>query len=190
MRHSSRGLRIAVLACAAALQTGPSHAADPPKGRYTMLPTEGGFVRLDTETGVTSICARRGDDWACEAMPDGQQALRDQIAKLEAENKRLQDEMRLMEETIGIAPRPGEPGAAGPMSPDAGPPAPKPTIPTEKDVDRMFDYIEGMVRKFKERIERMEKDPGGPDAPGPDGQGTDPGGPDKSDGGPQPTTPL
>ena len=43
-------------------------------GRYTMVPAEGGFVRLDTETGTVSHC-RRGDAstgsvWTCAAIPE------------------------------------------------------------------------------------------------------------------------
>lgn len=142
-------------------------------GRYTMMPTDGGFVRLDTETGVTSFCKQDNGLWGCEAMPDSQQKLRDDVARLEAENKALKGEMKQMEDALGLSPsgRPGPSGAAPdagqPMSPDAGPPAPKVQIPTEQDVDRMFDYIEGMVRKFKDRIERMEKDPLPTPAPSP-----------------------
>ncbi len=43
-------------------------------GRYTMVPAEGGFVRLDTETGTVSHCRR--DDaatppaWRCTTLPE------------------------------------------------------------------------------------------------------------------------
>ncbi|MDX2307050.1 MAG: hypothetical protein NW216_02305 [Hyphomicrobium sp.] len=170
--------------------------AEEKPGRYTMMPTDGGFVRLDTETGVTSFCKQANGAWACEAMPDGQQKLRDDVTRLEQENAALKSEMKQMEEMLGVAgtekpAKPGEPapGAApgGPMSPETGPPGPpgpKMQIPTEQDVDRMFDYIEGMVRKFKDRIERMEKDLP-PDAPGDKAPNADPAEP-----GAKPTTPL
>ena len=84
--------------------------------------------------------------------------MRDQIAKLEAENKDLKEEKQKMEESAGLGgSQPpaidGAPGAAG-----SEPPAPKSTLPDEKDVDRMFDYVEGMMKKFKERIEKMQKE--------------------------------
>jgi len=53
----------------------PPAAADAARpGRYTMVPAEGGFVRLDTETGTVSHC-RRGDAasgsvWTCAAIPE------------------------------------------------------------------------------------------------------------------------
>lgn len=140
-----------------------------------MMPVEGGYVRLDTRTGIASICSKRGEAWACEAMPDAQQEMRDVISRLEGENAKLKDELKQMEDTFGLsAPKPGGPDG-GPLSPDAGPPAPKAQIPSEKDVDRMFDYIEGMVRKFKERIERLDKEtpPAGKPEGAPGGEGGD-----------------
>lgn len=169
-----------VVCCLSALVLGWAEAgkADEQAGRYAMMPTEGGFIRLDTATGVAEFCSGSGGTWSCNAMPDGQQKLRDELARLEAENKSLKDEIRHMEEMLGLtdkeegAPssKPGEP-----MSPESGPPAPKSKVPTEEDVDRMFDYIEGMVRKFKERIERLDKEaPASPKVPpsAPDGRGT------------------
>jgi hypothetical protein len=150
-------MRKVLLISAAGVLAG--QAEDDKAGRYTMMPTDGGFIRLDTQTGVTSICAKKGDAWACEAMPDAQQSMRDQITKLENENKSLKEENRQIEDTFGLGdPKKPEDGSSPPMSPDAGPPAPKAKIPTEQDVDRMFDYIEGMVKKFRERIDKMQKD--------------------------------
>ena len=48
--------------------------------------------------------------------------------------------------------------------------APKARIPSEQDVDRMFDYLEGMVRKSKERIERLDRPPMSPDSAVPGGE--------------------
>ncbi len=31
-------------------------------------------------------------------------------------------------------------------------------MPNERDVDKLFDYVEGMVKKFKERIDRLERE--------------------------------
>jgi hypothetical protein len=138
-------------------------ATESKSGRYTMQPVEGGMVRLDTETGVMSLCKQTVGAWSCDAMPDSQQSLRDQLAKLEAENQALKDENHRLEDTFGL----GEPkkdggpdkGAEGsPLNQDTGPPAPKSNIPNEKDVDQMFDYVEGMLRKFRERIDRLEKE--------------------------------
>lgn len=54
--------------------SGSAVAAPPRTGRYTMVPADGGFVRLDTETGVVSQCRREtpGADsgWRCAAIPE------------------------------------------------------------------------------------------------------------------------
>ncbi len=160
MPQSVRGTGAAALVFV--LLGGTAVCAQEAPGRYTMLPlNEDRVVRLDTITGVTSICSPEDKGLTCVTATDDQQVLRDEIAKLEAENKHLKNEMRLMEEALGLKP----PSADGvPMSPDTGPPAPKAQIPSEKDVDRLFDYIEGMVRKFKERVERLDKPPTSPDS--------------------------
>ena len=36
-------------------------------------------------------------------------------------------------------------------------PSAKIPIPTEQDVDKLFDYVEGMVKKLKERLKRLEE---------------------------------
>lgn len=69
-------------------------------GRYTMVPAEGGFVRLDTETGVISHCRRESAaadaGWRCAAIPeavldepDRTSALAARVDALEAEVARL-----------------------------------------------------------------------------------------------------
>ena len=37
---------------------------DTENGRYTLAPMNGGFVRLDTRTGVVSHCTDKGHGWA------------------------------------------------------------------------------------------------------------------------------
>lgn len=54
-----------------------------PAGRYTMWPAPGGFVRLDTQTGLVSQCRREtsGADsaWHCAAIPEGELTSPDRI---------------------------------------------------------------------------------------------------------------
>jgi len=126
-------------------------AAEEPPGRYTMTPAEGGFVRLDKETGTMSVCTRKEGAWSCELMPDAQQALKSQIEKLEAENKALKEENERL---------PSAKGADAPVPDSEASPEPpgKLPMPTEQDVDKLFDYVEGMMKKFKERIQRLERE--------------------------------
>ncbi len=47
--------------------------AEPPadsSGRFTMSPVDGGFLRLDKQTGAVAMCAHTGTDWACKPVED------------------------------------------------------------------------------------------------------------------------
>ncbi len=60
---------------------------------------------------------------------------------------------------VAKAPEPGN-QPDGPPAGDTVPPAPPGDlpVPNERDVDKLFDYVEGMVKKFKERIDRLERE--------------------------------
>ncbi len=111
---------------------GSGFGADAP-GRYAMSPTEGGFVRLDTQTGAMALCNR--------------------IDALEKENQKLKDDIKRLEETFA-------------ETPGAGPDGPKSfTMPEEKDVDKAFDYVESMIKKFRERMKKLEEKEGAQGTP-------------------------
>ncbi|MCB1521851.1 MAG: hypothetical protein KDJ37_14935 [Hyphomicrobiaceae bacterium] len=145
------GMAFAVMAVVASTAT-----AQEPVPRFQMKPTDDGFVRLDTQTGAVSLCARANGDWACRAMADDQKTLQDKIARLEDENRSLREENRRLEDVMGL--NPGSPDAK-PGGPDGAPGAPgnKFSIPSEKDIDKAFDYFEGMLKKFRERLEKLEE---------------------------------
>jgi hypothetical protein len=127
-----------------------SMAAEESGGRYSMSPTEGGVVRLDTQTGAMALCSRKDDRWACEDMNDSQRALMSEIDKLKAENKSLKDQVDHLEETLGL----------GNNSDDEPKPGTKLTLPSEEDVDKAFDYFETMLKKLRERMQRLEEEHG------------------------------
>ncbi len=141
----------AVLAGLCALGAGSALAAgDDQSGRYTLAPTEGGFVRLDRETGAMSFCTGKEGDWTCRPMADAEDKLKSRVDELEAENKALREQKSADAE-------PPPPVGALPDSVPPAPPGDLP-VPTEKDVDKLFDYVEGMMKKFKERIKRLERE--------------------------------
>jgi hypothetical protein len=142
---------LAVGALALASTSGAAAETATP-GRYTMTPADGGFVRLDTETGAMALCAKKDSQWACEPMPDSQAAQRRDIERLEAENKALKDEVRRMEEMLGLGdPKPGDGGAKKAERPKGGP-----GLPSEEDVDKAFDYVTRMLKKFQEKMRELE----------------------------------
>ncbi len=160
----SRALSLGLLAAAAMtglglLATVSVHAADPASparaGRYTMSPADGGFVRLDTLTGAMAMCRRSGTgaeaDWACEDMRDESAKLRADNERLLAENAALKAENRRLEETLlGPDPKDGERNGTSR-------PGPAFKLPSEQDVDQAFSYLQGMLKKFREKLEELEK---------------------------------
>ena len=134
----------------------PAVAAEEKPGRYTMTPAENGaVVRLDTETGAMALCAKKGGEWACDPMPESKAAEHREIERLEAENKALKEERRKLEETAGL----GDPNKppANDDRPISAPPK-KFDLPSEEDVDKAFDYLEKMVKKFKDKMKKLEGD--------------------------------
>lgn len=151
--RNRRGTRGSLALTALLVLATPALAAgEAATGRYTMSPTEGGVIRLDRETGAMSFCTGTEGTWACKEMPESENDLAQRVDELERENRALKAQV----ERRSAHPPASEPPAAGDLVPPA-PPGDLP-VPTERDVDKLFDYVEGMVRKFKERIDRLERE--------------------------------
>lgn len=143
-----RGARFAAAALTAiAVQVSPAVSDTP--GRYTMSPTEGGMLKLDTATGIVAFCTRKpgaaAGDWTCAPVSDGEQALRRRIEGQEAEIAALKEQLRKADDLAGIGDPRNEPPAA-----------PRKSLPDEKDVEQAFDYFERMMKVIRERMKRLE----------------------------------
>ncbi len=79
-------------------------------------------------------------------MDDSQRTLLAEIDKLKAENKSLRDEVEHLDESLGLN------DSTAPSSPQA-----QITLPSEKDVDKAFDYFERMLDKLQERMEKLKE---------------------------------
>lgn len=151
----------ALLATLFARSSLPASAASPSDdlaGRYSMSPAEGGFVRLDRQSGAMTFCTKSDSAWNCTPMGDPQQSTTGEIDRLEAENKNLKADKKHLEEMLGMA-DPTKPAETNPDGSLAAPRAPMP-IPSEQDVDKVFDYFEGMMKKFRERMKKLDDTPG------------------------------
>ena len=133
---------------------------DPSNDRYTMSPVDGGFLRLDKQTGAVAMCAKSGADWACKAVDDhaaSAPASQSALSKLEDENRVLKDRVKALEESLetgkSLAP------------PVDGPPGGKIQLPTDEQVDQALDYVERIYKKFRDRIKDLDK-PHAPTQPG------------------------
>ena len=131
-------------------------APDNGNGRYTMSPVDGGFMRLDKETGAVALCARTSGQWLCDPIEDRSKPSQD-LSKIEAENQVLKDRIKSLEQSIETGTLPN------------GPPGSKAQLPTEEEVDKALDYMERMFKKFRDRLQKLEPAPGSP-APPADGK--------------------
>ena len=97
-------LKTSCAAVLAVLALTGSAAAEPPdvsNGRYTMSPVDGGFLRLDKQTGAVAMCARSAGDWACNPVQDHTAAApSNELSKLEEENEALKDRIKALEESL------------------------------------------------------------------------------------------
>jgi hypothetical protein len=136
-----------ISAVALLLLAGAAPQAEQPDARYKLTPTDGGaFLRLDTQTGATSVCRRKPGGWACEAAADDRRALETEIDRLAKENTDLKSAVRRLEELLKLP------------DPDAKSTKPgglKLRLPTEQQVDRAVGYVAGIVHKFKEKMRRL-----------------------------------
>jgi hypothetical protein len=75
-------------------------APDSENGRFTLSPVAEGFLRLDTRTGAVSTCSNKGG-WACRLVPDERAALDAEIGRLQADNKKLREQLAQRETVTG-----------------------------------------------------------------------------------------
>ncbi|CAN5288136.1 hypothetical protein BH10PSE7_BH10PSE7_43400 [soil metagenome] len=83
--------RIPIVLLACAVMTLPACGADLP-GRYAIERVSDGILRLDSVTGIVSICSPRRKIWSCRTIRDDAEALR-------LENERLKARVAEFEET-------------------------------------------------------------------------------------------
>ncbi|MGE0699591.1 MAG: hypothetical protein AB7O57_10880 [Hyphomicrobiaceae bacterium] len=133
-------LVFALAGVAIAAQPDSVSGSEPQAGRYTMQPTDGGFLRLDSATGDVSFCSRTGGELACKPVKDDRD-LQAEVARLVAENKALKAEVKRLEDMV-LA--------------DGGKPKHKLELPSEEDVDKALSYFERMIKKFRDKMKDLE----------------------------------
>jgi len=101
-------------------------------GRYTMEPVDGGFLRLDTQTGAVSVCSGSGGAWSCAPAEDERSKLEEENAQLRSDNLVLREQLSELGE--------------------------KPNVTTPEDVDAAMDAFETVAERFGRIIKIMRRE--------------------------------
>ena len=122
--------------------------------RFTMTPTDNGFLRLDTQTGAISICNNNDGQWHCKNLAPKEQSTplnnSDKIAsndliKLQQENKELKAEIKKLEEEIFKVSK-DNPGNK------------QLKLPSEEDVDKVMTFMERLIERLKGLGKKLQED--------------------------------
>lgn len=143
-----RALKALLLLLPLTLPLSPAALAEEKPGRYTMSPTDGGFLRLDTQTGAVAFCTRRNDAWQCAGVADEPLALRREIEQLKARNAELEIEIKRLDELVGLRDKDGR--AERPSLPGL-------PLPSEQDIDKGLDYLNRMFKRFREKLKEFDE---------------------------------
>ncbi|WP_145973384.1 hypothetical protein [Candidatus Phaeomarinobacter ectocarpi] len=122
----------AMVPLSATAQAGLFEAQAEETGRYTMEPVDGGFLRLDTQTGAVSVCSGSGDAWSCTPAQDERSKLEEENAQLRADNLALREQISELGE--------------------------KPNVTTPEDVDAAMDAFETVAERFGRIIKIMRRE--------------------------------
>ncbi len=133
MRASWR-MKLLILPAALAAQvalaqtaTPPPQASDAPAviDRFSMTPAQGGFLRLDKQTGAVSFCTVEAGQSACRAGSDERASLEKEIADLRRENAELKTGLERGASPSGVSP-----------------------LPKEEEFERALNFVERFFRRM------------------------------------------
>jgi hypothetical protein len=131
-------------------------AAEP--DRYRLEKTPNGYVRMDTRTGAMSICEEKWGELVCKMAADERTAVRDEIERLQAELKALDDRLasvKVLEDRVARL----ENSMTARI---------EKSLPTEEDFNKTMSYMERFFRSFMGIVKDFESDSSKPAEPGTD----------------------
>ena len=143
--RNSEQHRLAIIAVLGTLVILPVAANAHQEGRFSMLETEDGVVRLDRESGEMTTCKTSPDGWKCTPMNNAESGASERatIAKLRIEIAKLKQQL------------------ADLRNPDDTPLDEKEksfNLPSDEEVDQAIDYMEKLLRKFGGAMKRLRED--------------------------------
>jgi hypothetical protein len=138
-------LRTSMTVCAFAMFCVGAGAQAPSQDavRYTVRPSGDGFVRLDTQTGAVSHCARREDTWFCEPVIDSA-AMEARLDSLAVQIERLSARIAALE-----------------ARPAADPPTATSATPEEREFEQALGFSETLMRRFFQMVREIKRDHAG-----------------------------
>jgi hypothetical protein len=166
MMTRGMGLAVVAIVCLAGADAAIAQSApDTENGRYALSPVADGVLRLDTRTGVTSICSDKGAGWACATMPDERAAFDEEIGRLQRDKEALKAQLAQREPIVT-----GKIDEPMPKTDSLKKPEPKSAdgqnkieipLPSDRDMDRMMTFLEQAWRRLVEMANRMQKEVSG-----------------------------
>lgn len=138
MKHAALLLAFGILTAPAFAQGLDTSKITPDaeNGRFSMSPVTEGVMWLDTRTGQVSLCRRKNESWACEAVADDRAAYEKEIG-------RLQNKVTSLETELGR-------GKKDDLK-----------LPNDADVDRAMKFFENILRRFKTMIDNLQSEDSG-----------------------------
>ena len=137
-------------------------AAKAPTGAENILPrpsrfafnrVDGGFLRLDSQSGQVAFCSAHDIGWACQVVPEDRAALEKEIARLQDEVASLKSEVAALHEP---PPPPRPPADLTPPSSDQS--QSEDATKLREDLARARAAFESAWRRLVEIIVQLQKD--------------------------------
>ena len=133
MRREALLTAIVMLAAAPAFAEEPASSNMQERERYSMTPAEGGFLRLDRQSGAVSFCTVKDGMSLCRASTDERAALEGEVSRLTRENAELKSR-------LADVPAARQHGS---------------TLPSEEEFERTLSFTERFLRRMM-RVFREE----------------------------------
>lgn len=140
--RAAKDMLAAFVAPALALWLWTGLAAQADEVRYTIQETsDGGFLRLDQQTGGVLKCSGSNGSIVCNPVTDDNEALREELVELKAENEKLKQRVAELERLTKTK----DEGLAE---------------PAKKQIQEIFGFFEDMVRRLMQFANGLETKPG------------------------------
>ncbi|WP_321338572.1 hypothetical protein [Breoghania sp.] len=144
-------------------RAGPDESNSAAPDRYTLRETANGWLRLDRETGLVSLCRAKYGGWICAPVPDATQVYEAEAKALQEERDRLKARVSQLEARLEAAGgnAPGDTEANDPNEtapPKAAPAQPLITPEEERELDRFMAFSERAMRRFFGMVKMLRRE--------------------------------